>query len=63
MKNKADYMSGPRIRLIGMASDLRKKGKTLEEIYEILSKKHTNAQIDDAIRVIHKADENRKKTQ
>ena len=46
-----------------MTSLLRKEGKTVEEIYEILSEKYTTAQIDDAVETVRKADEIRKKQQ
>ena len=63
MEKKMDQEDWYRIKLIGMASNLRKKGKTVAEIYEILSEKYTTVQIDDAIETIHKADDIRKKQQ
>lgn len=63
MEKKMDHEYWDRIKLIGMASNLRKDGKTIAEIYEILSEKYTTVQIDDAIETIHKADEIRKKQQ
>ena len=63
MEKKMDHAYWSRIKLIGMASNLRKQGKTVEEIYEILSEKYTTVQIDDAVETIHKADEIRKKQQ
>lgn len=63
MEKKMDHAYWARIKLIGMASNLRKKGKTVAEIYEILSEKYTTVQIDDAIETIRKADEIRKKQQ
>lgn len=63
MEKKMDHAYWARIKLIGMTSNLRKKGKTVEEIYEILSEKYTTAQIDDAVETVRKADEIRKKQQ
>lgn len=63
MEKKMDHAYWARMKLIGMASNLRKKGKTVEEIYEILSEKYTTAQIDDAVETVRKADEIRKKQQ
>lgn len=63
MEKKMGHEYWDRIKLIGMASNLRKEGKTVKEIYEILSEKYTTVQIDDAIETIHKADEIRKKQQ
>nr|DAH24493.1 MAG TPA: hypothetical protein [Bacteriophage sp.] len=63
MEKKRDHAYWARVKLIGMASNLRKKGKTVEEIYEILSEKYTTAQIDDAVETVRKADEIRKKQQ
>lgn len=63
MEKKMDHAYWARIKLIGMAANLRKKGKTVEEIYEILSEKYTTVQIDDAVETIRKADEIRKKQQ
>lgn len=63
MEKKRDHEYWARMKLIGMASNLRKQGKTVEEIYEILSEKYTTVQIDDAVETIRKADEIRKKQQ
>lgn len=63
MEKKRDHKYWARMKLIGMASNLRKQGKTVEEIYEILSEKYTTVQIDDAVETIRKADEIRKKQQ
>lgn len=61
MEKKMDHAYWARMKLIGMASNLRKKGKTVEEIYEILSEKYTTAQIDNAVETVRKADEIRMK--
>lgn len=64
MEKKMDHEYWARMKLIGMVSNLKKKkGKTVEEIYEILSEKYTTAQIDDAVETVRKADEIRKKQQ
>ena len=64
MEKKMDHEYWSRIKLIGMVSNLKKKkGKTIEEIYEILTEKYTTAQIDDAVETVRKADEIRKKQQ
>lgn len=63
MEKKMDHVNQGRFKLIEMAANLRKKGKTVEEINEILGEKYTTIQIDDAIRTIDKADENRKMMQ
>lgn len=64
MEKKMDHAYWARMKLIGMVSNLKKKkGKTVEEIYEILSEKYTTAQIDDAVETVRKADEIRKKQQ
>lgn len=60
MEKKTGHANQGRFKLIEMAANLRKKGKTIEEINEILGEKYTTAQIDDAVRTIQKADENRK---
>lgn len=63
MEKKMDRANQGRFKLIEMAANLRKKGKTVEEINEVLDEKYTTVQIDNAIRAIDNADEIRKAMQ
>ena len=47
MEKKMDHANHGRFKLIEMAANLQKKGKTIDEINDILGENYTTSQIDE----------------